>query len=142
MNILFLKKSSVDLNPSTHTTLFWHPYDVDLTLWTLYGRQNDVVCLLGSHWDHRDGFHYFLAWICLKCKRGLNINIPAIVHIGCYCDFTAMNSMLILSFGKQKRRLVMSSYSPQLQYQMYDWNSFSIFSFQVPASWSQLYDDI
>ena len=28
--------------PSTHTTLFWSLYDVALTLWTLYGRQNDV----------------------------------------------------------------------------------------------------
>ena len=34
-------------HPSTHTTLFWHPYDVVLTLWTLYGYRNDVVCLLG-----------------------------------------------------------------------------------------------
>ena len=33
--------------PSTHTTLFWHPYDVVLTLWTLYGHRNNVVCLLG-----------------------------------------------------------------------------------------------
>ena len=32
--------------PSTHTTLFWRPYDVVWTLWTLYRRQNDVVCLL------------------------------------------------------------------------------------------------
>ena len=30
-----------------HTTLFWRPYDVVSTLWTLYGRQNDVVCVLG-----------------------------------------------------------------------------------------------
>ena len=35
--------------PSTHTTLFWHPCDVALTLWTLYGHQNDVVFLLGSY---------------------------------------------------------------------------------------------
>ena len=43
-------------DPSTHTTLFWRPYDVVLTLWTLYRRQNDVVCLLGykiSFWDIR-----------------------------------------------------------------------------------------
>ena len=33
--------------PSTHTTLFWRPYDVVLTSWTFYGRQSDVVCLLG-----------------------------------------------------------------------------------------------
>ena len=33
--------------PSAHTMLFWHPYDVVLTLWTLCGRQNNVVCLLG-----------------------------------------------------------------------------------------------
>ena len=33
--------------PSTHTTLFWRPYDVILALWTLYRHQNDVVCLLG-----------------------------------------------------------------------------------------------
>ena len=33
--------------PSTHTTMFWHSYDVVLTLWTLYGRRNDVVYLLG-----------------------------------------------------------------------------------------------
>ena len=33
--------------PNTHTPLFWHPYDVVLTLWTLYGHRNDVVCLLG-----------------------------------------------------------------------------------------------
>ena len=35
--------------PNTHTTLFWHPYDIVLTLWTLYGHRNEVVCLLGSH---------------------------------------------------------------------------------------------
>ena len=29
------------------TTLFWRPYDVVLTLWTSYGRQNNAVCLLG-----------------------------------------------------------------------------------------------
>ena len=34
--------------PNTHTTLFWHPYDIVLTLWTLYGHRNDVVCLLGG----------------------------------------------------------------------------------------------
>ena len=38
---------SIIVFPSTHTTLFWHPYDVVLTLWTLYGHRNDVVCLLG-----------------------------------------------------------------------------------------------
>ena len=31
---------------STHTALFWHPYDVVLTFWTLYRRRNNVVCLL------------------------------------------------------------------------------------------------
>ena len=36
-----------EMVPSTHTTLFWRLYDVVLTLWTLYRRQNDVVCLLG-----------------------------------------------------------------------------------------------
>ena len=35
--------------PSTHTTLFWRPYDVVLILWMLYGRQSDVVCLLGRN---------------------------------------------------------------------------------------------
>ena len=35
--------------PSTHTTLFRHPYDVVLTLWTLYRRWNDVVCLRGLY---------------------------------------------------------------------------------------------
>ena len=35
--------------PSTHTTLFWRPYDVVLTLLTLYRRQNDVVCVLGNN---------------------------------------------------------------------------------------------
>ena len=35
--------------PNTHTTLFWHPYDVVLTLWTLYRHRNDVVCLLGNY---------------------------------------------------------------------------------------------
>ena len=47
----FLKKDNIKTivwypMPSTHTTLFWCPYDVVFTLWTLYGRQNNVVCVL------------------------------------------------------------------------------------------------
>ena len=43
--------------PSTHTTLFWRPYDVVLTLWTLYRRQNDVVCVLRSFsWPSKEFF--------------------------------------------------------------------------------------
>ena len=33
--------------PNTHTALFWHLYDVVLTLWMFYWHRNDVVCLLG-----------------------------------------------------------------------------------------------
>ena len=40
-------RTRTDLLPSTHTTLFWHPCDVVLTLWMLYGHRNDVVCLRG-----------------------------------------------------------------------------------------------
>ena len=48
-------------SPSTHTTLFWHPCDVVLTLWTLlYGHRNDVVCLRGC--NTRQQFYWILLW--------------------------------------------------------------------------------
>ena len=57
--------------PSTHTTLFWSPHDVVLTLWTLYGRQNDVVCLLGLYGD------------ALQRSNGLQINILSFLNNVC-----------------------------------------------------------
>ena len=36
--------------PSTHTTPFWRLYNVHNVKTTLYGRQNNVVCVLGDFW--------------------------------------------------------------------------------------------
>ena len=48
---------------STHTTLFRHPYDVVLTLWTLYRRWNDVLCLRGYYQLFEDFFILFFYFI-------------------------------------------------------------------------------
>ena len=59
--------------PSTHTTLFWHPCDVVLTLWTLHGHRNDVVCLRGGknkskiYWEV--GFSIFLSLVMLSMLK-------------------------------------------------------------------------
>ena len=57
------------LFPSTHTTLFWSPYDVILTLWTLYRRQNDVVCVLGCY------LKYIISW-----EREFSTPTPLLSH--------------------------------------------------------------
>ena len=57
-----------------YTTLFWHPYDVVLTLWTLYGRQNDVVCLLGFSVFYLCGYDYVLFKHCNRYTSPSNDN--------------------------------------------------------------------
>ena len=66
------------LTPNTHTTLFWHPYDVVLTLWTLYGHRNDVVYLLGGF--KNPGFIFLFIYLS-SLKTLLLLKVTAIINV-------------------------------------------------------------
>ena len=53
--------------PSKHTTLFWRLYNVHNVKTTSYGRQNNVVCVLGNSWLFIT-FNYALCTVF--CKGG------------------------------------------------------------------------
>ena len=66
-----------ELHPSKHTTSFWRLYNVHNVKTTSYGRQNNVVCLLGQYereflWNitryQRFSIKYVIILVCLRIK--------------------------------------------------------------------------